>query len=78
MSDYQNLDSQMENESVFKLCMMDKHRKVRIEVKLVDETGDEVPVGDTLRQIVEFTQDKLKSETPFRPHLVLIFLLANT
>lgn len=53
-----------DTDSIFRLCMVDRKRKVRIEVKLLDPDGDEVPIKEALREITQYTMDKLKGDEP--------------
>lgn len=51
--------SNPEYEDVIKLVTVDKHRKKRITVKIVDKDGDEVPFKDTIKQVMKYLEDKL-------------------
>jgi hypothetical protein len=46
-------------DDVFKLVTIDKNRKKRISVKIIDTDGDEVPFRQTVRQIMKYVEDKL-------------------
>jgi hypothetical protein len=48
---------------IFKLVTVDRIRKVKITVKLVDEEGDEIPMRETIDQLMSYIKDKTKSDT---------------
>ena len=48
-------------DSLLQLVMIDIKRKVKVSIKLVDEDGDEVSVGETIEQVSQYISDKLES-----------------
>src|ERR1044072_2597034 len=62
---------------IFKLTTVDKARKVRITVKLVDEDGDEIPMKETIQQLMSYIKDKTSSTTdePGNPMITQIMPL---
>lgn len=46
-------------EDVFKLVTIDRVRKKRIAVRIVDTDGDEVPFKHTVKQVMQYLSDKM-------------------
>jgi len=46
-------------EDIIQLVTVDRDRKKKISVKIVDKDGDEVPFKDTIKQVMKYLEDKL-------------------
>ena len=47
-------------DELFRIVMIDKPRKVKVNIQLRDKDGDEIPVRETIEKLSEWVSDKLK------------------
>lgn len=50
------------HDAVFNLCMIDRRRKVRLNIQLFDADGDEVSIREALKEITQYVKDKISTE----------------
>jgi len=53
---------ELQPEDVFKMVMINRIKKVKVKIKLVDEDGDEVDLPDTIAQLLNYVKDQLQDE----------------
>jgi hypothetical protein len=51
------------SDEIFRVIMIDKKRKVKINIQLRDESGDEIPIRETIEKLTEWVSDKVQSDS---------------
>jgi hypothetical protein len=49
-------------DQLFKITMIDRARKIKMNIQLCDKGGDEIPIRETIEKLTEWVADKIQTE----------------